>query len=322
MNPLIRKSTGVLALLAALLLLAAGWSFRPVSAQLTETKTVTTSFSPSPAGNGQEVTLTVDVDGWFGGAQFIIDYDADKLSYVDGSARSSAGATVNDSVRGQFNMLYVNTSGIDLGDQHFFTARFVVNAAEGESLDVSFSKTDICSTDPSEGFYPVDVKTQPLTVGEGSSSSTPETSVPEASTPESSGAESSASSPSQSNSSSGTSSGTIVLPQGDNQLLAAPDLSGQITWTSSDESVAVVDENGMVTMVGDGEATITASDENGEEETFHLSTELPVSSGVTSAPGMDDPEDATFLWWVLGGIGAVLVIAAVAVVVIVLKKKR
>ena len=75
MNPLIRKSTGVLALLAALLLLAAGWSFRPVSAQLTETKTVTTSFSPSPAGNGQEVTLTVDVDGWFGGAQFIIDYD-------------------------------------------------------------------------------------------------------------------------------------------------------------------------------------------------------------------------------------------------------
>ena len=62
MNPLIRKSTGVLALLAALLLLAAGWSFRPVSAQLTETKTVTTSFSPSPAGNGQEVTLTVDVE--------------------------------------------------------------------------------------------------------------------------------------------------------------------------------------------------------------------------------------------------------------------
>ena len=61
---------------------------------------------------------------------------------------------------------------------------------------------------------------------------------------------------------------------------------------------------------GDGEATITASDENGEEETFHLSTEPPVSSGVTSAPGMDDPEDATFLWWVLGGIGAVLVIAA------------
>ena len=91
-----------------------------------------------------------------------------------------------------------------------------------------------------------------------------------------------------------------MLPQGDNQLLAAPDLSGQITWTSSDESVAVVDENGMVTMVGDGEATITASDENGEEETFHLSTEPPVSSGVTSAPGMDDPEDATFLWWVLG----------------------
>ncbi len=317
MNSLIRKSAGVLALLMAVLLLVAGWSFRPVSAQLTETKTVTASFSPSPAGNGQEVTLTVDVQGWFGGAQLIIDYDADKLSYVDGSARSSAGATVNDSVRGQFNMLYVNTSGIDLGDQNFFTARFVVNAAEGESLDVSFSKTDICSTDPSEGFYPVNVETQPVTVGESATPSTPETSTPEASTPESSGAESSSSTSSQNGS-----SGIIVLPQGDDQLLAAPGLSGQVTWSSSDESVAVVDENGMVTMVGDGEATITARDENGEEETFHLSTEPPASSGLTSAPGMDDPEDATFLWWVLGGIGAVLVIAAVVVVVIVLKKKR
>ena len=74
-------------------------------------------------------------------------------------------------------------------------------------------------------------------------------------------------------------------------------------------------------MVGDGEAVITASDGEGEE-TFRVSTEAPVSSGLTSVPGVTDPEDATFLWWILGGIGAVLVIAAVAVVVIVLKKKR
>ena len=322
MKPLIRRSGVLLALLAALLLVLTGWNFRPVQAELTETRTITASFSPSPAANGQEVTLTVDIEGWFGGAQLIIDYDADQLSYIDGSARCSVGATVNDSQRGQFNMLYVNTSGIDLGDQNFFTARFYVNAAEGENLDVSFSRTDICSTDTTQGFYPVDVQTQPLTVS-GDSQSTSSTPVSSGSESTSDGSEvSSGGTSSQTTSSGSASSGTIVLPQGDNQLLAAPGLSGTVTWTSSDESVAVVDENGMVTMVGEGDATITATDENGEEESFHLSTEPPVSSGVTSAPGINDPEDATFLWWILGGIGAVLVIAAVTVVVIVLRKTK
>ena len=322
MNSLIRKCAGVLALIAAMLLLLAGWNFRPVQAELTETKTVTASFSPSSVQNGQEVTLTVGIQGWFGGAQLIVDYDADKLSNIDGCAASIWVMTINDSIRGQFNMLYVNTSGIDLGDQAFFTARFRVNAGAGESLNVSFSKTDICSTDTTQGFYPVDVQVQPLTVTD----TAPETSNSETSTPADSAPESSAPAASQSSAAESTpsqqtaASGTIVLPQGQNQLLAS-DLPGTVTWSSSDESVAVVDENGMVTMVGDGEAVITASDGEGEE-TFRVSTEAPVSSGLTSVPGVTDPEDATFLWWILGGIGAVLVIAAVAVVVIVLKKKR
>lgn len=323
MNSLIRKGTGVLALLAALLLLLAGWSFRPVQAEIDETKTITAAFTPASAVNGQEVTLTVDIQGWFGGAQLVLNYNADQLTYVDGSATSSVGATVNDAQRGQFNILYVNTSGIDLGDKDFFTARFVVNAPAGESLDVSFSKTDICSTDASQGFYKAQVQTQPLAVVDQSetTSSAPETSAPETSAPASSGETTSSQETSSQGGSTGTAgSGAIVLPQGQQQLLAS-DLPGTVTWSSSDESVATVDENGMVTMVGDGEAVITASD-GSEEESFRVSTEAPVSSGLTSASGVDDPEDATFLWWVLGGIGAVLVIAAVVVVIIVLKKKR
>lgn len=316
MNSLMKKGAGVLALLAAVLLVLAGWSFRPVQAELTETKTVTAAFTPASAANGQEVTLTVDIQGWFGGAQLVLDYNADQLTYVDGSATSSVGVTINDAQRGRFNVLYVNTSGIDLGDQDFFTARFVVNASAGESLDVSFSKTDVCSTDPSEDFYPVDVQTQPLAVvGQAETTS----SAPETSTSDTS-ASSSGETASQGSSSGSAASGAIVLPQGQHQLLASG-LPGTVTWSSSDESVATVDENGMVTMVGEGDAVITATDGSGEE-TFRVSTEASVSSGLTSAPGADDPEDATFLWWVLGGIGAVLVIAAVVVVVIVLKKKR
>lgn len=316
MNSLMKKGAGVLALLAAVLLVLAGWSFRPVQAELTETKTVTAAFTPASAANGQEVTLTVDIQGWFGGAQLVLDYNADQLTYVDGSATSSVGVTINDAQRGRFNVLYVNTSGIDLGDQDFFTARFVVNAPAGESLDVSFSRTDVCSTDASEGFYPVDVQTQPLAVTDQSetTSSAPETSTSDTS------ASSAGETASQGSSSGSAASGAIVLPQGQHQLLASG-LPGTVTWSSSDESVATVDENGMVTMVGEGDAVITATDGSGEE-TFRVSTEASVSSGLTSAPGADDPEDATFLWWVLGGIGAVLVIAAVVVVVIVLKKKR
>lgn len=322
MNSLMKKSAGVLALLAAVLLVLAGWSFRPVQAELTETKTVTAAFTPASAANGQEVTLTVDIQGWFGGAQLVLDYNADQLTYVDGSATSSVGVTINDAQRGQFNMLYVNTSGIDLGDQDFFTARFVVNASAGESLDVSFSKTDVCSTDASEGFYPVDVQTQPLAVVDQAetTSSAPETSTSDISASSSGETSSAGETASQGSSSGSAASGAIVLPEGQHQLLASG-LPGTVTWSSSDESVATVDENGMVTMVGEGDAVITATDGSGEE-TFRVSTEASVSSGLTSAPGADDPEDATFLWWVLGGIGAVLVIAAVVVVVIVLKKKR
>lgn len=317
MNSLMKKGAGVLALLAAVLLVLAGWSFRPVQAELTETKTVTAAFTPASAANGQEVTLTVDIQGWFGGAQLVLDYNADQLTYVDGSATSSVGVTINDAQRGRFNMLYVNTSGIDLGDQDFFTARFVVNAPAGESLDVSFSRTDVCSTDASEGFYPVDVQTQPLAVVDQSETTS---SAPETSTSDDTSASSAGETASQGSSSGSAASGAIVLPQGQQQLLAS-DLPGTVTWSSSDESVATVDENGMVTMVGEGDAVITATDGSGEE-TFRVSTEASVFSGLTSAPGADDPEDATFLWWVLGGIGAVLVIAAVVVVVIVLKKKR
>ena len=43
-----------------------------------------------------------------------------------------------------------------------------------------------------------------------------------------------------------------------------------ITWTSSDESVATVDEKGVVTAVGGGEATITAFSSNGVESSFDV----------------------------------------------------
>lgn len=46
-----------------------------------------------------------------------------------------------------------------------------------------------------------------------------------------------------------------------------------ITWTSSDEGVATVDEKGIVTAVGGGEATIKAASSNGVEDSFDISVD-------------------------------------------------
>ncbi|MCD8117622.1 MAG: CAP domain-containing protein [Oscillospiraceae bacterium] len=62
-------------------------------------------------------------------------------------------------------------------------------------------------------------------------------------------------------------SGTSALTVGDESTLAvtatyngtAYSVVDDITWTSSDEAVATVDENGIVTAVGAGSATITAT---------------------------------------------------------------
>ena len=39
--------------------------------------------------------------------------------------------------------------------------------------------------------------------------------------------------------------------------------NGSVTWSSSDESVATVDQNGKVTRVGKGKCTVTVTDESG-----------------------------------------------------------
>lgn len=49
------------------------------------------------------------------------------------------------------------------------------------------------------------------------------------------------------------------------QLTASTGASGNVSWSSSDESVATVDTTGKVTAVGSGTVTITASDGNGSE---------------------------------------------------------
>ena len=50
----------------------------------------------------------------------------------------------------------------------------------------------------------------------------------------------------------------------------------EVTWTSSDETVATVDENGLVTAVAEGSATVTAATANGLSATCTVTVQEPV----------------------------------------------
>jgi hypothetical protein len=62
-----------------------------------------------------------------------------------------------------------------------------------------------------------------------------------------------------------------------------------LTWSSSDESVAVVDQNGIVTLVGAGRATITATAPNGVKATCEVVVEA--ASGID---GVEADTEAAF----------------------------
>lgn len=60
------------------------------------------------------------------------------------------------------------------------------------------------------------------------------------------------------------------------------DKNNEITWSSEDDSVATVDENGLVTATGKGTTTITATITNGEGTEISRSCEVEVTKSVQS----------------------------------------
>jgi uncharacterized protein YjdB len=63
-----------------------------------------------------------------------------------------------------------------------------------------------------------------------------------------------------------------------------------IIWTSSDTRVATVDKHGLVTMVGEGTAVITARTQaGGLEASCTVSSQSPVAQAQLTPDSEDDP---------------------------------
>ena len=76
----------------------------------------------------------------------------------------------------------------------------------------------------------------------------------------------------------------VELLVGTTTTLTAEASGGQtITWSSSDENVATVDANGVVTAIASGDATITATASNGKLKATCLVTVVAEGQGVSSA---------------------------------------
>ncbi len=80
-----------------------------------------------------------------------------------------------------------------------------------------------------------------------------------------------------------TPSGDFTLEKGESKQLTADE---DVTWSTSDSSVATVDKNGKVTGVGEGSATITATDKDGNKQTVTVTVK-----DNSQTPGDDDKHD-------------------------------
>lgn len=92
---------------------------------------------------------------------------------------------------------------------------------------------------------------------------------------------------------------TTNLPRGITvQLLGAPSNAANnfvdvpVTWSSSDDTRATVDQNGLVTTVGGGDVTISAS-AGGQTGTFDLNVQFPVGTVTVGAPPSSIRQEGT-----------------------------
>lgn len=90
--------------------------------------------------------------------------------------------------------------------------------------------------------------------------------------------------------------------------------TGSLTWKSSDESITKVDQNGKITALKAGTATITVTDEAGNTKTIKVtvsSTASSVDSSVTNKGKLAKTGESSILLLIIGAIAIIAIVTGI-----------
>lgn len=276
----------------------------------TKDYTITASSDVSEAKPGELITVKVNVTGGeFVGAQVSLSYDAEKLEYV-----SSAAGWGND---GDGILSFLNVCPADCWQDGKTLGTFKFIALENVSGDTAFNfdKADAyIASSWSDGFS--SEAPTPLSPSQLKGCSVSIT-----------GNAGAAGTPTSEYGTLYDDGETVIMETGKKiyEALDEDETNGkEITWSSSDETVAAVDQDGLVTAKGEGKVTLTAKDEAGNVVAEKLlivgnEADIPGNGQEENTPEAEPVQKTTNsgLWI------TVIVLAAVVVgIVFIIKKKK
>ena len=225
---------------------------------------------PAPDAEDQTQTVTITEDEAVTNGLYEVEYDADKLELV--SYKITADFTSAKEEEGKLTMGFVNEKAIP-ADTTIAEVVFRLKDSVNDTVEVTITTKDRNDENPEKeeetallgpvavtGVQIRCINDETPSVGAGYDVGSEDTLV------------------------------AVIEPE--------EATNKNVTWSSSDESVVTVDENGNIKVVGVGEAVITVTTEDGEHTATFTVTGMLCLHGVTVEPGslkmkVEDEEQLT-----------------------------
>lgn len=242
--------------------------------------TLSTSETPSTVNSGSEFSIVLKFDEKITAVNAHILYDKDLVTM---SADNNQGLQIKtDYSDGDLALIYSTFNATEN------TFKITAKAAEvTEEKVAEFKVTDLQLVTESSATESLESKTFKVTI-KPATSSEPSSEIKVNTT-------------------------DVKLNIGESTTITASG-TGSLTWKSSDESIAKVDQNGKITALKAGTATITVTDEAGNTKTIKVtvsSTASPVDSSVTNKGQLAKTGESSIILLIIGAIAIIAIVTGI-----------